>query len=164
MCFSFATRERARTMRRSVRNVALWFLFFGSGLPAAAQAPQPGFEALPDGAYEIVSRLELPHVERWAIDQITRVCITASRSAGGVPIPVLSANNPFAECAATNFVASGASVEYDIVCPGRASAKAHASYVLEPSGFTGRIAMVMAAKNMTMTEVVRGRRLGDCES
>lgn len=160
-------------MRRIVRNAALWLLFFGSGLPCAAQAPQPvvadmpeefaGFAAFPDGAYEVVSRLELPHVERWAIDQTTRVCITASRRAGGVPIPVLSANNPFAECAATNFVASGASVEYDIVCPGRASAKAHASYVLEQPGFAGRVAMVMAAKNMTMTEVVRGRRLGDCE-
>ena len=119
--------------------------------------------ALPDGAYEVVSRLELPHVERWAIDQVTSVCIMASRRAGGVPIPVLSANNPFAECAATHFVTSGASVEYDIVCPGRASAKAHARYVLEQPGFTGRVAMVMAAKNMTMTEVVRGRRLGDCE-
>lgn len=121
------------------------------------------FAALPDGAYEVVSRLELPHVERWAIDQITSVCITASGRAGGVPIPVLSANNPFAECAATNLVATGASVEYDIVCPGRASAKAHARYMLAQSGFTGRVAMVMAAKNMTMTEVVRGRRLGDCE-
>ena len=158
-------------MRRTIGNVALWLLLFGSGLPAAAQAPQPvradmmpeDFAPLPDGAYEVVSRLELPHVERWAIDQITRVCIIASKRAGGVPIPVLSANNPFAACAATNFVASGASVEYDIVCPGRASAKAHARYVLEQPGFTGRIAMVMAAKNMTMTEVVRGRRLGDCE-
>ena len=122
-----------------------------------------GSETLPDGAYEVVSRLELPHVERWAVDQITNICIAGSKRAGGVPIPVLSANNPFAECAAANFVANGASVEYDIVCPGRASAKAHASYVLERRGFTGRIAMVMAAKNMTMTEIVRGRRLGDCE-
>ena len=157
-------------MRRSVRNVALWLLVLGSGLPAAAQAPQPvradipeDFAPLPDGTYEVVSRLELPHVERWAIDQVTSVCIMASQREGGVPIPVLSANNPFAECAAANFVARGASVEYDIVCPGRASAKAHAHYDLEQTGFTGRVAMVMAAKNMTMTEVVRGRRLGACE-
>jgi hypothetical protein len=122
-----------------------------------------GSATLPDGAYEVVSRLELPHVERWAIDQITNICITAARRAEGVPIPVLSANNPFAECAAANFVADGASIEYDIVCPGRASAKAHASYRLEQPGFTGRVAMVMAAKNMTMTEIVRARRVGDCE-
>src|SRR5262245_17629472 len=109
-----------------------------------------GSAALPDGAYEVVSRLELPHVERWAIDQITNICITGSRRAGSVPIPVLSANNPFAGCAAVNFVASGASVEYDIVCPGRASAKSHASYRLEQLGFTGRMVMAMAAKNMTM--------------
>jgi hypothetical protein len=28
--------------------------------------------------------------------------------------------------------------------------------------FTGRIAMVMGAKNMTMTEVQHGRRIGEC--
>src|SRR5437660_12550131 len=116
MCFSFAPR-REGTMRVIPGSVALWLLLFCPALPAAAPALQPGSAALPDGAYEVVSRLELPHVERWAIDQITTVCIMASERAGGVPIPVLSANNPFAECAATNFVASGTSVEYDIVCP-----------------------------------------------
>ena len=76
---------------------------------------------------------------------------------------MLSANNPFAQCAAANLVVNGASIEYDIVCRGRASAKAHASYVLEQGGFAGRVTMVMAAKNMTMTEVVRARRVGECE-
>jgi hypothetical protein len=119
--------------------------------------------AVPGGAYEIVSRLELPHLERWALDHTTRVCLSGAPRAEAIPIPVLSDNNPFARCAAANLVVNGASIEYDIVCPGRASAKAHASYMLEQDGFAGRVAMVMAAKNMTMTEVVRARRVGGCE-
>jgi hypothetical protein len=122
-----------------------------------------GGAMLPDGAFEIVARLELPHVERWAVDRTTTVCLSGATDEGGIPIPVLSANNPFAECAAANVVVSGTSFAYDIICPDRASAKAHASYTLAQGGFSGRVAMVMAAKNMTMTEVVRGRRLGACE-
>jgi Protein of unknown function (DUF3617) len=120
--------------------------------------------AIPEGTYELVSRLELPHVERWAVDQTTKTCLAATVNADAIPIPVLSTNNPFAKCAAVNVVADSAFIEYDILCPGRESAKAHARYVLDHGGFTGRVTMVMAAKNMTMTEVVRARRLGECQA
>ena len=122
-----------------------------------------GARVLPDGAYEIISRLELPHVERWAVEQTARVCISGEAGGGDIPIPVLSANTPFGKCAAVNFRANDTSIEYDITCPGRASAKAHARYTFDQDGFSGRVDMVMAAKNMTMTEVIRARRLGGCE-
>jgi hypothetical protein len=32
-----------------------------------------------------------------------------------------------------------------------------------PSAFEGRIAMVMGGKNMTMSEVQTGRRVGSCD-
>jgi hypothetical protein len=35
-------------------------------------------------------------------------------------------------------------------------------YELSPNAFNGRVAMVMGAKNMTMTEVQHGRRIGEC--
>ena len=35
-------------------------------------------------------------------------------------------------------------------------------YKLSSNAFTGRIAMVMGAKNMTMTEVQHARRIGEC--
>jgi hypothetical protein len=35
-------------------------------------------------------------------------------------------------------------------------------YELSTNAFTGRIAMVMGAKNMTMTEVQHARRIGEC--
>ncbi|WP_029585907.1 DUF3617 family protein [Bradyrhizobium sp. URHD0069] len=113
------------------------------------------------GMYEITVRLELPHVERWAVDQTATICLPTKNS-GGIPVPVLSANNPFAKCAATNLTTNGATLEYDIVCPGRGDAKAHAIYTLAADTFAGRVAMVMGAKNMTMTELQHGRRRGDC--
>jgi hypothetical protein len=116
-----------------------------------------------NGAYEVVSRLEIPHVEEWAVDNTTQICLSGVTNGDGIPIPVLSTNNPYAKCAARNLVAGDTAIEYDIVCPGRASAKAHASYILNEGGFSGRIAMVLGGKNMTMTEVVHGRRIGACD-
>jgi len=83
---------------------------------------------------------------------------------GEIPVPVVSANNPFAKCSATNVIADGLKLEYDIVCPERGSARAHAIYKVSSDAFTGRVAMVMGAKNMTMTELQHARRIGDCIS
>jgi hypothetical protein len=114
------------------------------------------------GSYELTARLELPHLERWAVDKTTIVCLPRVRSGNELPIPVVSANNPFAKCTAANLTADGRKLEYDIVCPGRGAAKAHASYILSTDTFSGRVAMVMGGKNMTMTEVQRARRIGEC--
>jgi hypothetical protein len=76
---------------------------------------------------------------------------------------VLSVNNPFAGCPAKNVRLSGPELSFDIVCEGRDSAKARATYTLRPDAFEGRIAMVLGGKNMTMNEVQVGRRLGGCD-
>jgi hypothetical protein len=134
----------------------------------AAMLMQPLHQAHADpfsprsGSYEITAHLELPHLERWAIDKMATICLPSTRSSGEIPVPVLSANNPFAKCTAANLVTDGATLQYDIVCPGRGAAKAHATYTISPDKFSGHVAMVMGAKNMTMTEVQRARRVGDC--
>ncbi len=117
---------------------------------------------LPVGSYAITTRLELPHVERWAIDKTTTICLSGHSSGGQIPIPILSANHPYAACAAANLVIDHGKLDYDVVCPGRGSAKAHATYRLGADHFAGRVAMVLGGKNMTMTEVQRAHRLGDC--
>jgi hypothetical protein len=114
------------------------------------------------GSYELTARLELPHLERWAVDKTTIVCLPNLRSGDEIPIPVVSANNPFAKCSAANLIANGRELEYDIVCPGRGAAKGHATYILSTETFSGRVAMVMGGKNMTMTEVQQARRIGEC--
>ncbi len=122
-----------------------------------------GPSSLLNGSYEVVSRLEIPHVEEWAVDKTTQICLSGIPTGGGMPIPVQSANNPCAKCATRNLAAGSAAIEYDIVCPGRGSAKAHASYTLNEGSFYGRVVMVLGGKNMTMTEVVHGRRIGACD-
>src|SRR6202022_1259613 len=115
------------------------------------------------GLYEVTSRLELPHLERWAIDKKTRICLFSHEENDAIPLPVLSGNNPFAKCSAANLTTDNGTFQYDIVCPGRDAAKAHAIYELGPDKFTGRIAMVMGAKNMRMTEVQHAKRVGGCQ-
>jgi hypothetical protein len=127
-----------------------------------ASVASAGDTWLRDGAYEMVTRLELPHLERYAIDSFHRVCFAGGRATEAIPTPVESANHPFASCAAVRIERGVAAIEYDIACPGRDSARAHASYHATDDGFAGRVAMVMGGKNMTMTEVVRARRLGAC--
>ena len=139
-------------------------LFAIASLSLASQ-PQPlraSPLSLPSGSYELTARLELPHLERWGVDKTTLICLSNSRGPDEIPVPVVSANNPFAKCSATNLIADGSKLEYDIVCPERGSARGHAVYKVSSGAFTGRIAMVMGAKNMTMTEVQHARRVGEC--
>ena len=114
------------------------------------------------GSYELTARLELPHLERWAVDKRTIICVPNSLNNGDLPIPIVSANNPFAQCSSANVAAQFSKLEYDIVCPGRGAAKGHAIYILSDDTFSGRVAMVLGAKNMTMTEVQQARRTGEC--
>jgi hypothetical protein len=72
--------------------------------------------------------------------------VCPSQGPEAIPVPVVSANNPFAKCSVTNLVADGSKLEYDIVCPERGAARGHAVYELSTNAFTGRIAMVMGAK------------------
>jgi Protein of unknown function (DUF3617) len=127
---------------------------------AGSAAVEPVNSPLQGGSYEITYRLELPHLERWAVDKQKTICISKMQEP---VLPVLSPNTPFAKCRTENWQQDGADLTYEIVCEGRASARAHAVYHFAPGEFQGRIAMVMGAKNMTMTEVQSGRRAGSCD-
>ena len=122
-----------------------------------AEGPSPQ-----GGSYELTARLELPHLERWAVDKTAVVCLPKFRTGDELPIPVISANNPFAKCTLANLTAQGRKLEYDIVCPGRGAAKGHAAYIITTETFSGRVAIVTGGKNMTMTEIQQARRIGEC--
>ena len=144
----------------TVSRALLTAMFLGM---AAQAQPACADGRLPqDGSYELTARLELPHLERWAVDKKTIVCLPTSRNDDELPIPIVSANNPFAKCSSANVTIKTAKLEYDIVCPGRGAAKGHAVYLLSADTFFGRVAMVLGAKNMTMTEVQQARRIGEC--
>jgi hypothetical protein len=114
------------------------------------------------GSYELTARLELPHLERWAVDKKAIICLPIYLNDDELPIPIVSANNPFAKCWSANVTIKAAELEYDIVCPGRGAAKGHAVYLITADTFSGRVAMVLGAKNMTMTELQEARRIGYC--
>lgn len=116
------------------------------------------------GAYEVTYRLEVPHVERYAMDFSTRICVPEAKAGSPAELPVLSQNNPLAKCPASAIRIAGESLSFEIVCPGRRyeAARAEAHYKLSPGGFHGRIHMVMGGKNMTFVEVQTGRRIGGC--
>lgn len=124
-----------------------------TGGPALADA------RLQDGAYEVTHRLELPHIEG-AAASVATVCLEDAGRAHG--FPVLSGNNPLAGCPVSNLRRDGDTVLFDIVCPGGNAARAQGVFDVGEKGFQGRIAMNMGGKNMTMTEVQRGKRIGDC--
>ena len=133
------------------------------GMAVSAQPTWPEGRLLPQtGSYEITARLELPHLERWAVDKTTIICLPPSVGDDEIPIPIVSANNPFAKCSVANLTTQTQKLEYDIVCPGRGAAKGHAIYILSNDTFAGRVAMVLGGKNMTMTEVQQGHRIGNC--
>jgi hypothetical protein len=113
---------------------------------------------LQPGAYEVEVRMELPHLESWSARSTAIICLPHP----GGALPVLSANNPLADCPAETVRREGGALRFAIVCPGINAARARAVFDLAPDAFEGRIAMTMGGKNMTMTEVQRGRRLGPC--
>jgi hypothetical protein len=124
-----------------------------------APAYAGGFEP---GSYEVTYRLEVPHVERFAVDQTVRICVTEHQQA----LPVLSSNNPLASCPARNIRLDAATLSFDVLCPGRRyeRSEAHALFKVSRNSFEGRIKMIMGGKNMTFVEVQRGRRIGSCRA
>ena len=131
-------------------------------LLAAPVAAEPA--ALESGNYEVEVKLELPHLEDMTQKKVVNLCLTAEPGPSVHGIAVLSDNNPLAKCPISNVRENGAELTFDIACEGKNSAHASAKYVLAPERFRGRITMQMGGKNMTMTEVQSGRRIGACES
>jgi len=133
------------------------------GILAGGAQAEDKETSLQGGTYEVKVRLELPHVEEWAVDKIRTICVPQADGAFDAPLPVLSGNNPLAKCPASSVRRDGATLRFDIVCDGRNAARARAVYSLASTAFKGRIWMVMGAKNMTMTEVQVGHRIGSCD-
>lgn len=119
---------------------------------------------LEDGLYEVHFRLELPHLETYATDQKTMVCIEQARlDRRELLLPLLSQNDIFDHCDTKNIRRDRTGFSYEIQCVGRGAATATATYAHSSQEFIGRISIIQGAKNMTMTEIQRGRFIGRCE-
>ena len=129
------------------------------GVPAAKSNDARAETGLPGGLYAVGYRLELPHLERYAIPRSEIVCVEDA-----APPPILSGNGAFENCRIEGLTRQGQSFRYELICPGRSGARAEADYTLTQDGFNGRIAVKLGAKNMTLAEIQAGRRLGPCPS
>ncbi|WP_233383756.1 DUF3617 domain-containing protein [Methylobacterium sp. C25] len=118
---------------------------------------------LESGSYEVEVKLELPHLEDMTQKKIAQICLSADAGSDNHGIAVLSDNNPLSKCPFSNIYEGTDQISFDILCEGKNSAKAKANYVFSADRFQGRITMQMGGKNMTMTEVQSGRRIGACE-
>jgi hypothetical protein len=119
--------------------------------------------ALKSGSYRVAVRLELPHLENATTEQITQVCLSSEAGQNNHGIAVLSGNNPLSNCPISHVYEDAGQLTFDIFCEGKNTARAKAHYEVRPDGFSGRIVMQMGGKNMTMTEVQTGRRVGACD-
>ncbi len=121
-------------------------------------------ELIQPGLYEIRYRLEMPHLERYALERTAVVCIGKKPGEGKAPLPVLAAKSAFSGCRTGRLRHGSDRLSYQIACSDRDASRAEATYDLADGSFRGRIAMVIGAKNMTMTEFQSGSHLGACET
>lgn len=121
-------------------------------------------DAQPQGSFAVDAALQIPNLNGPSWHGTSVLCLGVDPESGHLPIPVLSPNNPFADCEARDLERTATLLRYRIVCPGRDSARALASYELSADGFRGDVAMVLGGKNMTLSEHQVGRRLGDCQA
>lgn len=117
--------------------------------------------ALQEGKYEIEVNLKLPYILDTHTRKIERLCLNPDQSPA-FGLVVLSSNNPLKKCPIINTVYTANILSFDIICPGENAARAHAEYSISSDSFRGRIKMKMGGKNMTMTEVQVGHRVGSC--
>jgi hypothetical protein len=139
-------------------SLALGAVAVEGGADGAGQLLQPG-------AYTVTFRLELPHLESFSETRQAAICVVAPESNPTQGLGAVSDNNPLASCAAAELRrGSDGTLTFDIACGavGSDGARGSAVYRLGNDRFSGRIAMKMGGKNMTMTEIQDGVRSGAC--
>ena len=140
-------------------------LFLLAACVSAASARADGSAgALQAGSYSVDSVLELPHLEGQGAKKTATICVVEAGAYATRGLVVLSENNPLGKCPASNARQDGSTLTFDIKCDGLNAAMGKAKYDLAGDHFTATIDMKMGGKNMTMMEMQRGHRIGDCES
>ena len=114
---------------------------------------------LPHGAYRVAVHVALPNVETRDYDFETEICWRGAADPA-MPLGPLGPG-PLASCPAeARETAEGLVVS--IACPGPNAGFATAAYRATPDGFSGHVAINLGGKNMTLAELQRGTRTGDC--
>ena len=112
------------------------------------------------GLYRVKVTLEIPNVRGTMPFRTVERCIPAEQAEGAFLAIVSSPQ--IAECPVVHRSRNGGRIEVELVCEPVNTGRASARIELAEMGYTGRIAVTMGAKNMTLTEIQRAERIGDC--
>lgn len=123
--------------------------------PALAAA-----DGLPHGAYRVSVHIALPNVETRDYDFETTICWRGPDDPE-MPLGPLGPG-PLARCPSKASDRSDGLV-VTTACEGPNAGLAAASYRRTSDGFRGQVEINLGGKNMTLSEVQRGVRVGDCE-
>ena len=118
--------------------------------------------ALSPGLYQVEVRISLPNVQDVAAPLVVNRCIVRADLESGQAFFVLS-ENPLKTCDLVDYEATADTAIYRIVCPGPNRGSAVGTFAATRETYRGTIKMNMGGKNMTMSEVQVGRRVGACE-
>jgi hypothetical protein len=144
-------------MKEAIRAFVITAILGAGALSAEETA------LLQPGEYQVIVRVQLPHIEDMSdATKVDNICVTAG-DAGTGGLAVLSHINPLRKCPTSNVRQSGDTLTFDIVCAGSDAAVGSAKYTMRAEHFDGSIAVKMGGKNMTMIEHQSGRRIGDCK-
>ncbi len=129
-------------------------------MAAAGGLPHGLAHGLAHGAYRVAVHIALPNVETRDYDFETVICWRGTADPA-MPLGPLGPG-PLATCPAeARETEEGVAVT--TACPGPNAGFAIADYRRTPDGFSGQVQMNLGGKNMTLAELQRATRTGDCE-
>jgi Protein of unknown function (DUF3617) len=126
-----------------------------SGVGAAEPVLTPGL-------YQVEVRIALPNVQDVAAPIALTRCVSPADLKSGQAFFVLS-DNPLRHCDLLDYQLTAGTATYRIACPGPNRGSAAAVFETTDHTYRGNIKMNMGGKNMTMSEMQAGRRIGDCQ-
>lgn len=130
-----------------------------AGAPPASHAA----ESMRPGLYEVVTETVMPHVEeglRYATTR-ERHCLSDSDLASA--FPALS-HEALKGCALRDATHHENAVSFRLVCTAGSETTGTAQWLLGADRVTGRLDVRLGGKNMTFSQRVTAKRLGECAS
>jgi hypothetical protein len=115
---------------------------------------------LAGGLYRVEVVVEMPNVLRPMPFDVVERCVAEGETDGAF-LRIVS-NPKIAECPLVGRSLDRNRLSFEVACGRVNNGRASARYELGEASFTGRIEVTMGGKNMTMTEIQRAVRLGDC--
>jgi len=119
--------------------------------------------AIPPGDYDLTIETVLPHLEealRYATTR-TRQCLREPDATGMFP---LLQHQAFTGCVLVPKGEAGDGLRFVLACRNREAASGTALFDVDAGSVAAALDIKMGAKNMTVSQRIHGRRVGDCGS